>query len=486
MAKRKRKTDRPQPQHKKAKASQHDKRGRLTAANSQRQRTLAARFPLAGALAAAVSALAAALDARCRLRLPIIVAGLLLAEGRRTVSAWLQAAGVRDDWDRFYDCLISIGRQSSKLATAMLRQVVTQLDPGAGGRFVLAVDDTPSQRYGAHVEGAGIHHHPPPGPADGEWLYGHNYVTLALLAAHPTWGMIALGLRSLLYVRAVNVPALAAKYGWEFRTKHALAIELVLWFASTLRSWGWEREVWVVADGAYAAKPFLDPLVSAGIVAVSRLRKNAALFDLPPARKPGQRGRPRLYGDPISLQKRAAHGGGWESVTYTSRGVVVTRQVKTLVAKSHLVDGLIRVVIVRFEDGGWAPYFCTRPTATAPDILELAAARWALEEHFHDLKEVWGAGQQQVRSVWSNLGCWNLQQWVAALVELGAWNEAKATLTDRRERPWDNTDRRPSHADRRRRFALEMLRQAFPAVELPPNQTEKILTYLHSLYTLCV
>jgi hypothetical protein len=59
------------------------------------------------------------------------------------------------------------------------------------------------------VEGAGIHHHPTPGPADEKWLYGHHGVALAWLATHRAWGVIALPLRSLRYVRESDVPKLA-------------------------------------------------------------------------------------------------------------------------------------------------------------------------------------------------------------------------------------------------------------------------------------
>ena len=41
------------------------------------------------------------------------------------------------------------------------------------------MDDSPTARFGRHVEGAGVHHNPTAGPADGEWLYGHNWVALA-------------------------------------------------------------------------------------------------------------------------------------------------------------------------------------------------------------------------------------------------------------------------------------------------------------------
>ncbi len=111
------------------------------------------------------------------------------------------------------------------------------------------MDDTPTGRYGPHVEGAGVHHNPTRGPADGEWLYGHNWVALAWLTTHPLWGVIALPLRSALYGH-----------------------------------------------------------------------------------------------NKISLAKRAAHPEGWQTITYSARGVDVTRQYKTFLATSELVSGVIGAV----------------------------------------------------------------------------------------------------------------------------------------------
>ena len=42
--------------------------------------------------------LAAGLHARNRWRLPVLLVGLLFAHGRRTVTTWLRAAGVSDDF----------------------------------------------------------------------------------------------------------------------------------------------------------------------------------------------------------------------------------------------------------------------------------------------------------------------------------------------------------------------------------------------------
>ena len=98
--------------------------------------------------------------------------------------------------------------------------------------------------------------------------------------------MIALPLRSLLYVREKDVPSLEEKYGWKFRTKLELAVHLVTWFVKSVRSLGVECKIWLVTDGAYAGRPVLKPLTDLGVVVFSRLRKDACLFDLPPAPSP--------------------------------------------------------------------------------------------------------------------------------------------------------------------------------------------------------
>ncbi len=481
MAKNRRSKKRPQPRHKKKSKSRHDKRKRLQRHNPKRKKTTNAKVPLTGAMLTAVAVLQAVMDPRIAFRLAIIVAGMFLADGRRTASTWFVAAGVQDDWDRFYDCLIRVGRTSAKLATAVLGLVVQKFAPRFGDRILLAMDDSPTSRYGKHVEGAGVHHNPTPGPADGAWLYGHNWVTLAWLERHPVWSVIALPLRSMLYVRKVDVPKLAEKYDWEFRTKHQLGVELLAWFMQSIRALGIQAKVWLVVDGAYAARPFLLPVIALGIVVVSRLRKDACLFDLPPSGSHGN----RIYGtNRISLAKRAGHRKGWSTISYDCRGVEVTRRYKTFLATSQLIGGEIRVVIVRFEDGGWAPYFCTDTSATVRDILEAVAARWAIEEHFHDVKEVWGAGQQQVRNVWSNIACWHLNQWLYTLVELCCWDVPRSELCDRRDRPWDNAARRPSHADRRRSLSREMLHKQFLAAQPRTPNNRKFQTLVEALIAL--
>ena len=76
--------------------------------------------------------------------------------------------------------------------------------------------------------------------------------------------------------------------------------------------------------------------------------------------------------------------------------------------------------------------------------------RATIEQDFHDVKEVWGEGQHQVRNIWTNLAVLHLNLWTHTLVELWSWRRSHDELTDRHQSPWDDADRRPSHGDRRK------------------------------------
>jgi hypothetical protein len=192
-------------------------------------------------------------------------------------------------------------------------------------------------------------------------------------------------------------------------------------------------------------------------VVVGRLRKDAALYSLPEPKPRGQRGPQATYGkERLSLAKRAGHSQGWEQIECVQYGQRVTKTIKTFQATWRPAGGVIRVVLVQEEDG-WVAFFCTTATATAVEILEAAADRGAIEQTFKDVKEVWGAGQQQVRNMHSNEGCFNLNLWLYSLTEAWAWGQADEELVRRQGRPWDSEPRRPSHQDKRKALQREVL-----------------------------
>jgi hypothetical protein len=406
--------------------------------------------------------LAAALDRRSAPRLALLFFGAVLARGRRTVTTWIRAAGLSDQFRPCYTAVAAAGKKAESIAARLVAAVVKPLVSGAE-RLTLAVDDTPTRRYGPHVQGAGIHHNPAPGPAGAPYVYGHVFVVLALLAIHPAWGVIALPLLARMYVRKVDLPKMGPKHRPAFRTKLELAVELLRWAKTWLGLLG--KPLWVVADGAYAKREFLKPALSLGMTVVSRLRCDAALWSLPPVIPPDQKGpgRPRIYGtERISLAKRAGQRRGWTAEAFTLYGERVTKRYKTFLATWKPAGGVIRVVLVD-EPGGWRAYFCTDPTATVADILGTVADRFSLEIAFRDCKQVVGAGQQQVRFVWANVGAFHVCLWTFTMTEAWAWGRAEGELVDRSASPWDDPDRRPSHADKRRAWRLALLREEIRA-----------------------
>lgn len=400
-------------------------------------------------------ALAHGLDRRLHDRLPQLLIGLLFARGRRTVTAWFRAAEISDAFRQGYRTVRAAGRQAEFLSTRLL-PVLGEVQPS--DTCSVGIDDTPTPRWGPCVEGAGLHHNPNPGPAGEQFVYGHVWVTLAGLVQHPGEGVRAWPLRADLYVRHKDVTPRLRQQGFTFRTKLEMAAEQVRW----LDIWTGPavRTIEVVTDGGYAKRPLLRlRWQRPRLTFFSRLPRNAALRSLPPTtRRKGQRGPLPTYGkERLELAKRAGQTRGWQEVTCVQYGRRVTKRIKTFLATWRPAGGVIRVVLVQEHDE-WRAYFCTDPARTAEAILEKIAARGALEETFKDLKEVWGAGQQQVRDLGASVGAFNLNGWMYSAVEAWAWGRGHEELVDRRACPWDKAERRSSHADKRRALQRQMLR----------------------------
>jgi hypothetical protein len=412
--------------------------------------------------------LASVLDRRSAPRLALLFLGAVLARGRRTVTSWIRAAGLSHKFQHCYTAVAATGKKAESIAARLVLAVVEPLLSGVE-RLTLALDDTPTQRYGPHVQGAGVHHNPTPGPAGSAYVYGHVFVVLGLLATHPAWGVIALPLLARLYVRKKDLPAIDPKHRPAFRTKLEMGIELLRWAKKWLGLL--KKPIWVVVDGAYAKANFLKPAKGLEMTVVSRLRKDAALWTVPGPKPAGRRGPAPTYGkDKVSLAKRAGQRRGWSSEVFDLYGKPTRKRYKTFAATWRPAGGAIRVVLVE-EPSGWVAFFCTDVSASVADILSAVADRFSLEITFRDCKEVVGAGQQQVRFVWANIGAFHVCLWTFTMTEAWAWGRAADELVDRSNSPWDSPLRRPSHADKRRAWRRALLGEEIRAA-LRPGVTE--------------
>jgi hypothetical protein len=118
------------------------------------------------------------------------------------------------------------------------------------------------------------------------------------------------------------------------------------------------------------------------------------------------------------------------------------------------------------------------------EILEAFADRVTIEQDFHDVKEVWGAGQQQVRNIWTNVGVFNLNLWMHTLVDLWAWRRPHDQLVNRHDSPWDDAHRRPSHANRRKALRRLILDQQLSALNSATSLPSKIIALARNLITM--
>lgn len=424
-------------------------------------------------------ALAAVLHQRSAWRLALLIAGIVFANGRRTITSWLRAAGIGDTYEAFYYFIGALARKSEVLATVLLEIVMKRVLTN-DTRVLMALDDSPTQRYGPKVQGAGIHHNPTPGLGKAKFLYGHVWVTLSVLVRHGSWGTIGLPVWARMYVRAKDITQLPAAYQVRFQDKLQQGAELVQWASECCKRLG--KALWVVTDGGYTKQRFIKPILAAGVTVITRLRKDAALYDLPPQVKNPTQGRPRIYGcHRINLPGKARPSQGWFKIRVTLYGKQTTKWVKMFPATYPPAGGRISVLISREDNGAWRAFMCTNVQATAAEILEAVADRFAIEQDFHDLKEVEGIGQQQTRNYWASMGALNLNLWVHTLVELWAWNKSATAIGDRSASPWDDAERRPSHADRRSALRRSVIEKTFFESYGHDRKSRKIIRLLCEL-----
>lgn len=426
--------------------------------------------------------LASVLHQRSAWRFALIIAGIVFANGRRTVTSWLRAANIAEAYKAFYYFIGTVARKSEVIAEILFEIMIKQIF-AYDNHVLMALDDSPTKRYGPQVQGAGIHHNPTPGPSKAKFIYGHVWVTLSAVVRHKLWGTIGLPLLAKMYIRAKDIVKVSPQYQVEFQDKLQQGAELVQWASGACKRMG--KALWIVTDGGYTKRRFLKPAIATGATIVTRLRKDAALHSLPVKLKKRKQGRPRKYGkNKINLAKKASQKKGWSKTTVTLYGKETTKCYKMFKATYPPAGGMIWVLISREDKGDWRAFMCTNLQATAEEILEAVADRSTIEQDFHDLKEVEGIGQQQTRDYWASIGALNLNLWVHTLVELWAWSKSAKTICDRSDSPWDDAFRRPSHADRRSALRRSVIEKTFFETFGHDRKSRKIIRLLCELQKL--
>jgi hypothetical protein len=159
------------------------------------------------------------------------------------------------------------------------------------------------------------------------------------------------------------------------------------------------RQIRIVADSAYAGGELKG--LPAGISWTTRLRKDAALHGLPPART-GRPGRPGVKGDRLPSLAKMAASAQLSQVTVTRYGRTETIGAAAVTCLWHSVFGSqpVTVVIVRDKPGSGfgIALVTTDRAATAGQLIERYASRWSIEIAIEDSKQIFGTGQARNRT----------------------------------------------------------------------------------------
>ena len=424
-----------------------------------------------------VITLSSVLHQRSAWRLRIIFTAMLFAKGRKTITSWLRTAGINRCYKAYYYFIGSLAQKTENIATELFKIMINRIYKNTN-TILTAIDDSPTPRYGPKVQGAGIHRNPTPTPDCRKFVYGHVWVTLSAIARHKNFGTIGLPLLARMYVKSKDVKDV----GLVFKSKTEQAVGLAKWAYNCCEHLG--KHLWIVTDGGFTRASFLKSVIKTGAVVITRLRKDAVLYGEVKQPVKRKRGRPRKYGKRIKLANVVNNPDGWFKIKAFFYGKEETKEVKVFKALYKPAGCMVQVLVVRENKDCFRAFMCTDLTVFAVEILEAVADRFAIEQNFSDLKEIEGAGQQQVRTLGSNVGAFHLNLWLHSLIELWAWNKSARILCNRSDSPWDDVYRRPSHADKCAALRREVLKKTFFISSAKNHEINKIHKQFYKLLKL--
>jgi hypothetical protein len=391
-----------------------------------------------------------------------LLTGWVLAPGRRTICAMIgvadpEAARAHDAYHRF----VPAGRWSMTALWKILAvRVIGALCPT--GVVPLDLDDSLWHKTGRNINGAGSFRDAVRSTRNKiVYATGLNLVVVTLRVT-PPWGT------------PIGLPVavrLHPKGG--AHSTHDLAAEMI----TELACWLPQRDFLLCADGAYA------PLVGRQLPrtqVISRLRRDAALYDAAPPRT-GRRGRPRTkgarLGTPAELAAKVA-AKKWTKATLDCRGKPVEALVWSRPVLWYGVDPRHLVLLVVIKDPtGRQPldfFICTDTDADAAWVGAHYTGRWSIECVFREAKQVLGAENPQS---WKGVGperAAGLSLWLMTAV--WAWYiPTFGSAPTWAHRPWYQAKTTPSFLDALAALRRVLWRDRITTLSASPQDSPKII-----------
>ncbi|MAF08928.1 hypothetical protein CMK11_03540 [Candidatus Poribacteria bacterium] len=335
----------------------------------------------------------------------VLLMGTILAPGQRMVTSALRVLGL-DQESSFQNYHRVLNRAKwSGLAAAgiLLRLLVCAFAPM--GPLIVGIDETLERRRGKRITAKGTYYDPVRSSKDIiVKSTGLRWMSMMLLAPIPWAGCVwALPFLTALMPSKQH----CEEKGRRYKTTSQWARQMI----SQLRRWMPQRDIVVVADGAYSVLKLLGHCISLPkpVTMVTRLRLNAALYDPPAPRKPGQLGRYRLKGDRLPTIQSIIEDENtrWTRIVLPKWYSHEQRPLEILSATAlwyHIgaKPVPIRWVVARDPLGKFPTQalLCTDPSVEPSQILSWFMLRWQLETTFQEARTHLGIETQRQ---WSDL-----------------------------------------------------------------------------------
>ncbi|MGI0071963.1 MAG: IS701 family transposase [Thermoplasmata archaeon] len=312
-----------------------------------------------------------------------IATAWVLCPTRRTITGMIRGGGLlhRRPHDAYHRLVRAAAWSLDELWDRIADFVIGLFAPE--GRIDLLLDDTLFHRRGRKIHGVGVFRDAVRSSKNSVvYDRGLNLLVLALRVKAP-WGGEPLALPlavRLHHKKGTTLPELGARAVQRLAERHP------------------DREFHLIADGAYA------PLAGRKLPrteVTSRIRRDAALYELPPPRRPGQNGRPRKKGKRLSSLKAWATRTelGWENVVVDRRGRLDRRLVLTRIVLWYGTCGIrpIQIVVSRDPKGHEKDDFLfTTDLAMSPGaVVSHYFGRWPIEDSLRSAKQSLGGEEPQ-------------------------------------------------------------------------------------------
>jgi hypothetical protein len=335
----------------------------------------------------------------------LLVAGTMLAAGKRTVASALRAVGLQEErrFCRYHRVLSRAAWSSREASRILLELLVETFVPD--GPLVLGVDETLERRRGKRIVAKGIYRDPVRSTHQHfVKASGLRWVCLTLLAPVP-WASRVWALPFL------SALAHSERYAKECGKRHKSLTEWAWQMLLVVRRWYPKRQIVAVADGGYASLKLLDRCrhLKNPITFITRLRLDAALYEPAAPRKPGQMGRPRLKGSRLPNLSAVAEDPqtAWRPITVSDwyGGGERTVEIVSNTAmwySTGLPAVPVRWVLIRDpkEEFKTQALLCTDLNADPERIISWFVRRWQMESTFQEVRQRLGFETQRH---WSEL-----------------------------------------------------------------------------------